>query len=310
MRTGKAMPFPLPRLSLDRGQAVLLATLALLTVGGWALTISQARTMDMPMGVVVRGAADAGASVGDTASMPGMDMEASTSDEMGAMAASAMSGMSGAGWSWSGFLTFLVAWAVMMAAMMFPAAAPMILLFHAVSRSRTARTHAAVPTWVFAAGYLLAWAAIGAATWVIVRLVSDLAGRLGTSTRETWAPWALGGVLVAAGLYQFTPLKTVCLRHCQSPMGFVMTHWRDGRPGALRMGVVHGAYCLGCCWLLFAVLVAAGVMSLAWMLALTLVVFAEKVLPVGSRAVVASGVALVALGVLVATGATAFPWSA
>jgi predicted metal-binding membrane protein len=241
--------------------------------------------------------------------MPGMDMDVgpSTSNEMGAMA---VSGMSGVGWSWNGFVTFLIAWAVMMAAMMFPAAAPMILLFHKVAGTRTAHGRASVPTWVFAAGYLLVWTAIGGATWIVVHLVSDLAGRLGTSTRDTWAPLALGAVLTTAGLYQFTPLKTTCLRHCQSPVGFVMTHWRDGRLGALRMGLTHGAYCLGCCWMLFAVLVVAGVMSLAWMLALTLVVFAEKILPVGSRAVVASGVALVALGLLVASGATAFPWPA
>jgi predicted metal-binding membrane protein len=94
----------------------------------------------------------------------------------------------------------------MMAAMMFPAAAPMLLLFHTVSRSRTSYGHAAVPTWIFAAGYLLVWTAIGGATWVAVQILGDLAGRLGTSTRETWAPLALGGVLVDAGIYQFTPL--------------------------------------------------------------------------------------------------------
>ena len=165
-----------------------------------------------------------------------------------------------------------------------------------------------VPTWVFVAGYLLVWTAVGALTWVLVQGLSDLAGRLGAAERATWAPLALGAVLIVAGLYQLTPLKRVCLDHCRSPFAFVMQHWRDGYGGALRMGVVHGAYCLGCCWALFAVLVAAGVMSLAWMLLLTLVVFAEKVLPVGRRASQVVGVAFLVLGVAVLPGCCGFPW--
>ena len=221
----------------------------------------------------------------------------------------AMSGMAAAGWSLDGFATFVAAWAVMMAAMMFPAAAPMLLLFRRVYAQRQAAGTGFVPTWVFAAGYLLVWTVVGALTWVLVRLGSDLAGRLGDAKRRTWAPLALGAVLVVAGLYQLTPLKRVCLDHCRTPLGFVMTHWRDGRLGALRMGAVHGAYCLGCCWALFAVLVAAGVMSLAWMLLLTLVVFAEKVLPLGRGTSRGVGVAFLALGVVVASGAAAMPWT-
>ena len=130
-----------------------------------------------------------------------------------------------------------------------------------------------------------------------------MATRLAPAARATWAPLALGATLVAAGLYQFTPLKRVCLSHCRSPLSFVMRHWRSGRLGALRMGIVHGAYCLGCCWALFAVLVAAGVMSLAWMLLLTLVVFVEKVLPLGRRVSASIGIVLTILGALVASGA-------
>src|SRR5690606_18997280 len=109
----------------------------------------------------------------------------------------------------------------------------------------------------------------------------------------------LGAILLAAGLYQFTPLKRVCLRHCRSPLAFFAQHWRDGRVGALRLGILHGAYCLGCCWALFAVLVAVGVMSIGWMLLLTLVVFVEKVLPRGERIAAFFGVALVALGAVI-----------
>ena len=110
----------------------------------------------------------------------------------------------------------------------------------------------------------------------------------------------LGATLIAAGLYQFTPLKRVCLRHCRSPLAFVALHWRDGPLGAIRMGIWHGAYCLGCCWALFAILVVAGIMSLAWMLLLTLVVFAEKVFPHGQRVSATIGFALIGLGLVVA----------
>jgi predicted metal-binding membrane protein len=106
-----------------------------------------------------------------------------------------------------------------------------------------------------------------------------------------------------AGVYQFTPIKRVCLRHCRSPFAFVAMHWRDGRLGAVQMGVVHGIFCLGCCWALFAVLVAAGTMSLAWMLALTLVVFAEKVLPMARLISPAIGIALVIVGLVLSVSA-------
>ena len=301
-----------PTTPLARGQLLLLARLAALTLGAWVLTVHQARTMDMPMGVVARGAADSDASVAadDTSGMAGMAMEEPAADGMREAASSGMTGMTDAGWTWDGFASFLVAWAVMMAAMMFPAAAPMLILFRTVSVRRRTRGGAFVPTWVFAAGYLLVWVGIGAATWVLVQIGSDLAGRLAATDRATWAPLALGAVLGVAGLYQLTPLKRVCLDHCRSPMGFVMQHWREGYWGTLRMGVVHGGYCLGCCWALFAVLVAAGVMSLAWMVLLTLVVFIEKVLPVGARAARVGGAVLLVLGAVVATGMIEMPWVA
>jgi len=110
--------------------------------------------------------------------------------------------------------------------------------------------------------------------------------------------------LTLAGLYQFTPLKRLCLRHCRSPSAFLRLHWRDGEGAALRMGMSHGLYCLGCCWALFSVMVAAGgMMSVTWMLVMTLVVFAEKVLPYGPRISVAVAVGLIALGLLVGSGA-------
>lgn len=284
-----------PATLLGRGQLAVLLSLVVLTTGAWALTVHQARTMDMPMGVVARGAAE-----NDAGSMNGM----------AGMASSGMAGMAETGWTFDAFATFLVAWAVMMAAMMFPAAAPMLLMFRKVHSQRQAQGRAFVPTWVFAAGYLVVWTAAGVMTWVLVQAGSEAAGRSEVGNRETWAPIALGAVLLVAGLYQLTPLKRVCLDHCRTPLGFVMTHWREGYRGSLRMGLVHGAYCLGCCWALFAVLVAAGVMSLAWMALLTLLVFAEKVLPLGQRAPAAFGVVFLVLGILVAAGATNLPWIA
>jgi predicted metal-binding membrane protein len=291
-----------PRTSLGRARLTVLVCLIVLTVGAWLLTIYQAQTMDMPMGVVARGGSVA---LDTSTSADGMaNMGETPMDDAGDMAAS---GMAGAGWSLAGFVAFVIAWAVMMAAMMFPAAAPMLLLFRTVSTQRRARGNAFVPTWVFAAGYLLVWAVIGAVTWVLVQFGSELASRLGVAERATWGPPALGAVLIVAGLYQLTPLKRVCLDHCRTPLGFVTRHWRDGQRGALQMGVIHGLYCLGCCWALFAVLVAAGVISLAWMLLLTLVIFAEKVLPLGPRVSHVVGIAFLILGVVVAAGAAELP---
>jgi predicted metal-binding membrane protein len=194
----------------------------------------------------------------------------------------------------------------MMAAMMLPAAAPMIFVFASAQARRTHKV--AIPTWIFVAGYILVWAAAGALVYGLVQIGSELATRLTPTDRTKWAPIALGSTLIAAGLYQFTPLKLLCLSHCRSPFAFVARHWREGKVGALSMGLRHGTYCLGCCWALFAVMVAAGVMSLAWMLLLTLLVFVEKVLAPGRRVLTAIGCALLILGLVVAGGAVPMPW--
>ncbi len=277
----------------------LLVALMLLSAGAWALTIQQTNTMDMPMGVAVP--VDAGTNMSDMGDMPDMgDMAGMTGMEAPAIAT--------AGWSIEAATAFLVIWAVMMAAMMLPAAAPMVLVFDSIQAKRRGQP-SFVPTWIFVAGYLLVWTAVGLGVYVLVQLGSDLALRMRIEDRETWAPLVLGGTLVAAGLYQLTPLKRVCLDHCRSPLGFVLGHWREGRLGALRMGLHHGGYCLGCCWLLFAVLVAAGVMSLAWMVLLTLIVFVEKVFSQGRRFSVGVGAALVALGLLVGGSIVSMPWT-
>jgi predicted metal-binding membrane protein len=278
------LPWRRPRPLLGLAPLSLLVSLVALTGAAWALTLQHTLAMSMPMGIVIRG---------------GMAAEG--------LEGMAMSGMTAAGWSLGGAVLFVALWTVMMAAMMLPAALPMIVIF-ASAQARRAH-HPAVPTWVFTAGYLLVWAAAGLLVYVLVQIGSDFVTGLAAADRASWAPLALGATLLAAGLYQFTPIKRVCLTHCRSPLAFVAQHWRDGRLGALQMGLRHGGYCLGCCWALFAVMVAAGVMSLAWMLLLTLLVFVEKVLPHGWRAAPVIGVALMVLGLMVASGAVPMPWS-
>jgi len=267
--------------TLGRARRNLLITLLLLATAAWALTLYESLNMGAPIGGVFR----ASVSTHGTEGMEGMK-------------GMAMGGLSAAGWSFGAAVVFVGVWTVMMAAMMLPAAAPMILTF---ASAQARRDHAAaVPTWIFIAGYLFVWSAVGVVVYVLVQFGAGASTHFGSVDRATWGPLALGTTLVVAGLYQFTPLKRVCLRHCRSPLAFVVLHWRDGLLGAVRMGIWHGAYCLGCCWALFAVLVVAGIMSLAWMLALTLVVFAEKVFPRGQLISATIGFALVGLGLVVA----------
>jgi predicted metal-binding membrane protein len=197
---------------------------------------------------------------------------------------------------------FLVIWTVMMAAMMLPSAAPMILTFAAAQARRD--RNVAVPTWIFVAGYSFVWTYAGMVVYVLVHAVDDVARHLSWLQNGVGAPLVLGFTLTVGALYQFTPLKRLCLRHCRSPSIFLEQHWRDGWEGAFEMGCRHGLYCLGCCWAFFGVMVAAvGIESITWMLLITLVVFAEKVLPGGPRISVAVALGLITLGLLVAIGA-------
>ena len=158
---------------------------------------------------------------------------------------------------------FLAIWVVMMVAMMFPTAAPMILTFHKVQASKRQRGEAFVATWVFVAAYMLVWTLSGVAAYAGALAAEAVAARAALSPAT--AARIGGAVLVAAGLYQLTPLKDLCLSKCRTPISFIMTSWRDGAAGALRMGLLHGAYCLGCCWLLFVILFPLGIMNIAAM---------------------------------------------
>jgi predicted metal-binding membrane protein len=192
---------------------------------------------------------------------------------------------------------FLATWIAMMVAMMFPTAAPMILTFARVSAGQRERGQAFVPTWVFVAAYLLVWIVFGALAYGLA---------LGAQALGEGSPWLtqnaarIGGViLVLTGLYQLSPLKWVCLSRCRTPLAWVLHAWRDGYVGALRMGLEHGAYCLGCCWLLFVLLFPLGMMNVAAMAAITALIFAEKSLPHGYRVGQVAGLLLITYGVAV-----------
>jgi len=186
--------------------------------------------------------------------------------------------------------TFLVAWIVMMAAMMLPSSAPLFLLYR-LSAGDGSRSE--LRTLALVAGYLLVWAFVGVIVLIAQRIL-DAAFAPGSR------PLGVAAVLVAAGTYQFSPLKATCLRACQTPADFLVRHWRGGMLGAIRLGVDHGLYCLGCCWALMTLLVAAGGMGLAPVALIALIVLVEKLVPRAiwfSRAV---GVAFV-LGALAVT---------
>jgi predicted metal-binding membrane protein len=192
---------------------------------------------------------------------------------------------------------FLAMWVAMMVGMMFPASAPMIVAFAAIQARRRRAHRPYVPVSVFTASYMVVWTAFGVVALALAAGMDALAERSGW-VMSNWHRIA-GGLLVAAGAYQFTPLKDTCLRKCRTPMGFLLEHWRDGWSGAFALGLRHGLFCAGCCWLLFVILVALGVMNPIAMGAIAAVVFAEKTLPRGDWIGRAVGVGLMAYGGLV-----------
>lgn len=205
-----------------------------------------------------------------------------------------MSGPDTQPWQVSTLIPLFLMWAEMMVAMMTPSAAPMILTFASVNRKRRDQERPFVPTGVFLLGYLAIWTAFsgGAAVaqWILhsASLLSPM--MVGTS------PVVGGMLLIATGMFQWSPLKTACLQHCRSPLNFLMTGWREGHGGAFIMGLKHGAYCTGCCWLLMALLFVAGVMNLWWIAAISILVLLEKVLPKGMGLGRISGIVLALWG--------------
>lgn len=205
------------------------------------------------------------------------------------------------GTTWIPFywLVAFLMWVVMMVAMMLPSASPMVLLYarvvrHAESQGRASRAAASVAA--FASAYLALWILFSllavAAQWALEHL-----GAM-SAMMSLRAALLSGGVLIAAGLYQLTPLKTACLRHCRGPAQFIAAHWRPGVTGAWRMGFIHGAYCIGCCAVLMLLLFVGGVMNLVWIAGLTLLVAIEKLAPFGAAAAKAIAVLLIAGGAI------------
>jgi predicted metal-binding membrane protein len=211
----------------------------------------------------------------------------------------AMRGMDNGPWTTLGtFGWFLGIWVVMMAAMMFPSVAPTVALYSRMSRSTS------LPVG-FVSGYLATWAAAGVVAFTIGSALSRGAG--GDLAWDRAGHAIAGATLVAAAIYELTPLKDVCLGKCRSPLGTLLASWRDGWSGAFRMGARNGVWCVGCCWALMASLFALGVMSVTWMAVVAGLVALEKTLPWRRVATHATTVILVALGVLVLVAPAALP---
>lgn len=199
-----------------------------------------------------------------------------------------------AAWTPGYALVVFLMWWIMMTAMMLPVAAPIILLFALVNRRSREQGAPYVPTVVFAAGYLLVWGGYSLAA-ALLQWWLQKAGWL-TMAMAAAHPWLGGALLVAAGFYQMTPWKHACLRHCRGPVEFIARHWRPGHGCALRMGLTHGAYCAGCCWLAMGLLFYGGVMNVYWIVGLSVLVLLEKLMPAGHALGRLSGVGLIVWG--------------
>ncbi len=198
-------------------------------------------------------------------------------------------------WTPAEFWMMFVMWVVMMVAMMVPSAVPMILAFAAINRKRREQNRSFVPTGFFLLGYLIVWAVFSALATVLQGWLHSVS--LLSSEMVLVNPALNGSLLIAAGLFQWTPFKNACLVHCRSPFDFIMTSWREGPVGALAMGLQHGTFCLGCCSLLMLLLFVGGVMNIFWIALLTLFVLLEKIAPAGQRVSRIGGIALILWGI-------------
>ena len=200
---------------------------------------------------------------------------------------------------------FLAAWIIMMVAMMFPTAAPMILTFALVHRKKREQSRPFIPTWIFVAGYIIVWSLFGILAYFLAANAYSL------MNSSTWimnnAASLSGTLFIFAGLYQLSPLKRACLSKCRTPFDFITSSWREGHHGAFIMGVEHGLYCLGCCWLLFLILFPLGLMNIISMILITVFIFAEKTLPLNKKINYAVAGLLIAYGLLIIFMPAALP---
>jgi len=239
-------------------RAVLIAILGVVTAACWVWIVPMARDMYGPM-------------TGPSAWMMTTD------------------------WDTRRVMLLAAMWIVMMAGMMLPSAAPMLMLYAGSVRHRGGGAPAALRVYAMAAGYLLVWVGFSLIATLLQRLLSNLL--VLSPMMEIINPRVSGALLIVAGVYQFTPLKHACLASCSAPVAFLMRRWRDGTFGAFRLGVEHGALCVGCCWALMLLLFAGGVMNLTVIAALTAFVLIEKLTPLGLRSVRLTGAALIGFGI-------------
>jgi len=271
--------------TLRRDRAMVVMAIVIITVLAWAYILWLAAQMGMAEVATAATAEDAMAGMhmpGGSGTMAGMDMGAAVEPVFRP-------------WSVADGAFMFSMWAVMMVGMMMPSVAPMVLLYAAVGRKAGASGRPFVATGWFVAGYLSAWIAFSLAAtgaqWTLTRLA------LLTPMMESASGIFGGIVLIAAGLYQWSPLKDTCLRQCQTPLGFLMNRggFRSNPFAALRLGAEHGAYCVGCCWVLMTLLFVGGVMNVLWIAGLMILILVEKVVPMGrliprlAGAVIAAG---------------------
>jgi predicted metal-binding membrane protein len=249
---------------MRRDRAIVAGLLVVVALAAWAFTADQARQMDAM----------------DAAMWRDMNMS--------------MNGMEPS-WTPADIALLFVMWSAMMAAMMLPGAGPMIVAFATIQRRRRERAAPHVPTAMFLAGYVAAWAAFSVAATALQWLLQRTG--LLTTMMQSASSYFSAALFLAAGLYQFSPLKERCLTLCRSPDGFILSEWRDGALGAAIMGLRHGLFCMGCCGALMLLLFAVAVMDLRWVVGLTILVTAEKLLPGAKFWRVGIGAGLLAAGV-------------
>jgi predicted metal-binding membrane protein len=196
-------------------------------------------------------------------------------------------------WTLTTFGLMFLMWWIMMIGMMVPSAAPMILLYSTISRKQLEKNHADQAITIFVASYLLIWFFFSLLATLAQWLLTE-ASLVSPMLMESKPSLTLG-LLIACGIYQLSPLKQTCLSNCRSPLSFFMARWQPGRLGSLKMGLSHGAYCVGCCWLLMALLFVGGVMNLLWVALIAMFVLVEKVLPQGDLISKLGGVVMLIL---------------
>lgn len=249
---------------LKRDRLVIIIALAVITVISWYYIVFLSSEMKTPNMAAMPG-------MSGMSNMPAMS---NMSDSYHTMAMPTTEH-----WSAYEFLMMFVMWSVMMVAMMLPSAAPLLLLFASINRKRQQQNNPYVSTSYFLAGYLLVWAGFSIAATGLQWLFQYF--RLLSPMMVTTNAVAGSIILFGAGIFQFTPLKNKCLTRCRTPIDFVTRHWKEGSVGALRMGLEHGSFCLGCCWILMCVLFVTGIMNVLWIALISFFVLLEKVVPKG-----------------------------